>query len=78
MPALFWDLNQHEYEHYDLCLSAPLLLGPHHSTMLPVCDAAASGLTKRINLQSLALSLDFARAPVPGWAIVQQLPRRFC
>lgn len=35
MPALSWDLNQLEYQHYDLCLPAPLLLGPHHSTLLP-------------------------------------------
>lgn len=45
---------------------------PQHQ--LSVCDAPASSLATRINLRSLALSLDFARTPVPGWTL-QRLPR---
>lgn len=44
---------------------------PQHQ--LSVCDAPASSLATRINLRSLALSLDLARTPVPGWTL-QRLP----
>ena len=45
---------------------------PQHQLL--VYDAHTSSLATRINLRSLALSLDLARTPVPGW-ILQQLPR---